>query len=65
MDKAIKQWHDQNKTNDYLDYKCKLVLQYFTYDELEKALIHLYDTNNKLRYPLEDILKTLKHYAKE
>ena len=41
IEMSIKEWHEEHKTNNYLDYKVDLCLQYFSIEEIENAVKHL------------------------
>lgn len=52
---VIEKWRKRNKGNDnYLTFKCRYALQYFSKDEMKKAVIHI--SRNELKYDLSIIL---------
>lgn len=57
MEKEIEQWHEEHKANKYLDYKLNICLKYFTFDEIEKTLIHL--GGNRTIADVQPILEAL------
>lgn len=62
-DERIKLWHEEHKENNYIDYKLNLALSHFTYEELEKALVHL--GNNGTIKDVQPILEALKEKRDE
>lgn len=57
-DERIKLWHEEHKKNNYIDYKLDLALSHFTYEEIEKAIIHLGNVGTiKVVQPILEALK--------